>query len=632
MYKEQKKLLLETGGLDLNIIKIIESKLKEGRSIKIDKHLEVFIQALNLTYRSGAELVPDDDYDNFYLPLLKQYKPNSTLLLDIETETLTGKTVPLPKPMLSTDKAYTEEEIIDWYIRGKNLAEDIGVTDLSVKVTAKLDGWAAYNDKWNLITRGNGKRGTDISHVLMRGLTTKGTKPGPGEIVIDTAYFKKYLSKEFSNSRNAIASIIKPGVHNQLIDSAIKNGGAKIILFNNLPHEIYPDLDSLMNKFNHTIRTIRLTVPYDTDGAVLEFIDPKLKKAIGDTRKHHRWQIAFKENSEKVVVSIKEMICQVSRTGRLNPVASFDPVKLCDVMVSKATAHNYGIVKSKKIGIGSSILLTRSGDVIPTILKVTSKSKINSIPKKCPCCKSKIIWEGDFLMCKNKECPDQVKNRMTFFFSNLNICDGFGPVTISVLYDNGIRNLLDIYKMENKDFIKCGFGKKESANLIYALLLSISLPIDDWQWLASFGISGLGNSNSENLLLTTDIKTLLTMNASILMGTEGIGPKSSKGIVEGLKENKNLILDLLDLGFNLISSKRILNGDLIGKVFVITGSFNSSRKEVIKHLKERGAKVNNTVSKNTTTILMGENPGNSKITKAKKLSIPMVDSTLLNMG
>ena len=269
----------------------------------------------------------------YTLKSLQEQEPESDFLASVEPEpVIESKTVALPVKMLSTEKAYSIEEIEKWINRLLKAAKEINLDldDLEIRVTPKLDGYAAYDDGVTLYTRGDGTRGQDITRAFDRGLkVAKGGKrgSGAGEIVIRKSYFEEKLSSHFENARNIQASIIAEKKVDERIQEAIDDEACVFYPFKLLedwvgPHKVFLD------KFEDILKGIWDAVDYEIDGVIAEATNESLKDYMGSTRKNHRWQIAYKVNAEIAKVVVKEVIPQTSRTGRLTPVAHLEPTKI----------------------------------------------------------------------------------------------------------------------------------------------------------------------------------------------------------------------------------------------------------------------------------------------------------------
>ena len=291
-----------------------------------DDELLAFLNIANTLYRAGDAIVSDQDYDFVFLEALRQRNPDHPFLTTVEPEqTFVGKTVKLPEKMLSTDKTFTREGFEKWLIRVKKAADEIDLdfTCIEFRATPKLDGFAAFDDGKALYTRGDGRRGTDITRVLDRGLVVVGDGKhgqGAGEIVVSQHYFNEKLAPYFDNSRNFQASIIKEKQLEEHALEAIRSQAAVFYPFAQLP-DWRGTADEILNDFEGIVKKVRTLVDYDVDGVIFEATDANLKQHMGSTRHHHRWQIAFKNNEESAQVKVLQVIPQTSRSGRINPVA-----------------------------------------------------------------------------------------------------------------------------------------------------------------------------------------------------------------------------------------------------------------------------------------------------------------------
>lgn len=599
-----------------------------------DNELLEFLEVANALYRGGDQIIGDSEYDFTFIPELKSRHPNHPFLKAIEPETaFSGKTVELPVRMLSTEKAYTKDDINKWIDRIKKAANDISIEFnlINFRVTPKLDGFAAYDDGEKLYTRGDGKKGTDITRVFDRGLIVANNEDrghGAGEIVVSKTYFNKFLSPFFENARNFQASIVK---EKELEEHALKAIKDKAAVFH--PFSLLPSWEGVFKDFNEhydeIIEKIWNSVDFLIDGVVFEITNDELKNYMGSTRHHHRWQIALKENVETAEVKILSVSPQTSRSGRINPVANVEPVRLSGALIHKATAHHYGMVKSKGIGKDALIELTRSGEVIPKIVKVL-KATAPDIPTHCPSCGSKLIWEKDFLFCTNNiECPAQISHTLEHFFKTLGNNDGFGPSTIKKLYQVGVKTIPDIYSLSASDFIKMEFGPKQSENLYTQLIRSRTEKIEDWRFLASFGIYRMGGGNCEKLLSSFHLKKIFDLSTADIINVEGFAKTTAEIIVKELRRIHDTFNRVYNLGFNLeitpLISELKESGEISsisGKQIVFTGTMiRGSRSDMQAEAKKLGAKVANSVTGKTDYLVTGEKVGATKISAAQNKGI-----------
>ena len=598
-----------------------------------DTELALFLKFANALYRGGEPILSDAAYDFIYLAELQRRQPDHPYLHSIEPEPeFAGKTVDLPVIMLSTDKAYSFAEVQRWVERIEKAAVELGKNpeELLYKVSPKLDGYAAYDDGSMLYTRGDGRTGTDISRVFERGLQVaqQGARGlGAGEIVVSRSYFNNCLAEFFDNPRNFQASVIKEKQLDAHAERAIQEKAAVFYPFALLP-AWKGSAENLLAGFETIVTDIWQQVDYDVDGVVLEITDPDLKQFLGATRHHHRWQLAYKKNLETAEVAVLKVTPQTSRSGRITPVAELAPIRLSGALLSRATAHHYGMVVEKGIGPGALIQLARSGEVIPKIEQVLRPAE-PQVPSHCPRCGHELVWDNDFLLCPNNlACPAQLSNSMEHFFRILKNNDGFGEATIKKLYDSGIRSVDEIYALSAEQFEAMGFGPKQSQNLVEQLQRSRSEAVEDWRFLAAFGVFRMGLGNCEKLLSHYPLQQIFSLTAAEIVQLEGFAEKTAAVITAGFAEIKPLFDKLMALGFKLQASQNQPDQNahpLAGKTLVFTGTLHSgSRDDLSRQAKQRGAKVAAAVSAKTDFLVAGENVGSNKISAAQAKGVTVL--------
>ena len=592
-----------------------------------DDELLDFCIIANQMYRKGEPIVSDEDYDFVYIAELSKRLPDHPFLqkLESENEGFSEEKLKLPERMLSTNKAYSWEEIQKWLERISKSSEEINLLlkDVQLKGTAKLDGFAGYDDGTKLYTRGDGNKGSDISRVFKRGLGVFNDSQrgqGAGEIVVKRSYFESHLSNHFEYPRNFQASLIKEKELNHFALDAITNKAALFVPFSQLPKWL-GDIDTFTNNFENIVNELEAGVDFDIDGAVFEVINPELKTHMGSNRKFHRWQIAYKENKEKAQVKVLSVTAQVGRTGKITPVAELEPTLLSGATIYRATGHHYGLVKEQGLGSGSVVELTRSGLVIPKINKVLKPAEVD-IPAQCPSCNAKLSWDSDFLMCLNHDsCPDQIIGKMVYFYKILANNDGFGQATIQKLYDQGIRQVSDIYTLKATDLISMGFGEKTSQNLTEQLIRSRQESIEDWRFLAAFGVNRLGMGNCENLLKNYSISQVFNLSVEDISNINGFAELTADLIFKGLLSVKPQYDALVLGGFELEKTFLSINAiqsdsPFRNKKIVFTGAMSRPRAELEKQTKALGIVVSKSVSSKTDFLITGESVGQSKLKSA----------------
>jgi len=631
----------------LAVLKKLEEESNPNDLIELFNKPELTSEALvqvltasNALYREGFPITTDEQYD-LYISMLKSINPIHPYLNKVESEVLAAaKTVSLPQKMLSTDKAYSFDEIKKWITRVIKAAKEIELSEsnIQIRVTPKLDGYAAYDDGSILYTRGDGFRGQDITRAFDKGLKVAldGERGlGPGEIVIKKSYFDDVLSNLFENSRNIQAAIIAEKKVDKNIQKAIDKGACvfyPFALINNRTEHF----TTILADFESIVEEVWNSVDFDIDGVILETTNESIKEHMGATRHHHRWQIAFKVNEDSAEVKVLNIVPQTSRTGRISPVAELEPTKLSGATISRVTVHHYNMVKTKKIGPGAIVQLVRSGLVIPKIEQVIKESIAEKtyIPEVCPSCETHLIWESDHLICPNKtDCPAQTENTLVHFFKTLGNNDGFGPKVIQKLHESGMKRIHDIYNGIEHKFLGFGFGEKTAKNLVDQLIASQTIEIEDWRFLSAFGVSRLAGGNCEKLLQHHSIVDFLDVSVEDMVKIDGFATQSAEAIVEGLDNVREEFFKVYELGFNLAithkkSEQSQNDSPIAGKLVVFTGSMaQGSRGDMEKQAKLLGAKVGKSVSGKTNFLVTGDKVGENKINAAKDKGVMVMSES-----
>ena len=504
--------------------------------------------------------------------------------------------------------------------------------EIELRVTPKLDGYAAFDDGTTLYTRGDGYRGQDITRAFERGLKVaeNGDRGlGPGEIVIKKSYFDTVLSDIFENSRNIQAAIIAEKKVDENVQKAIDDGACVFYPFA-LIENTTAHFSEIISNFETIVEEMWKAVDFDIDGVILETTHTALKEYMGATRKNHRWQIAFKVNEDSAEVEVLNIIPQTSRTGRISPVAELVPTKLSGATISRVTVHHYNMVKTNGVGPGAVVQLVRSGLVIPKIEKVIKKVD-PQLPDSCPSCNSHLLWESDHLICPNKsDCPAQTENTLIHFFKTLGNNDGFGPKVIEKLHESGMKRIHEIYEGIEHKFLGFGFGEKTALNLVDQLKASQTIEIEDWRFLAAFGVSRLAGGNCEKLLQHHSIVDLFKVSVEEMVKIDGFAKQSAEAIVEGLENVKEEFFKVYELGFSLAitpkqSEQSEKSSPIAGKLVVFTGSMTQgSRGDMEKQAKLLGAKVGKSVSGKTDFLVTGEKVGENKINAARDKGVKVI--------
>lgn len=593
----------------------------------VDPDLGDIVQYANLQYRNGTPVVSDSFYDTVLITAYGIANPNNDFLNNVEPEEseVFGKTVELPERMLSTNKAYSLDAIEKWATNVVNTGKLLHVDEILFKITPKLDGYASYYDGNSLYTRGNGRQGSDITRSLARGLAVTNDVTGKGEIVVNKEFFKNYLSDKYENTRNIIASVIKEGELDEVVQLALEHKAVVFVPFSQLECWIGTK-EELLKNIELLWDELVINSKFDTDGLVIESTNELIKEEMGFTNHHYRWQIAYKKNTEYHDVQVVGIIPQTSKTGRITPVVMLEPTKISGVTIAKATGHHYGNIIEKGIDTGAIVNVTRSGEVIPYIAGVVKSVPHVHVPDFCPSCGHPTVMEGDNLLCINyHDCPAQVSGTLEFFFKTLGNCDGFGPKIVEQLWDGGVTHIVEIYRKPLTVITNAGITGKTAINLVKELEKSQQIILEDWRWLAAFSIPNIGKGGCEKLLKNHPLESIFDLTVEDIVKIDGFAIKSATMLVETLKHIKPYVDELLPL-FNL---KRTVIGSIVespisGKTIVFTGSLSVKRTDLEKQAKDLGAKVGSSVSSKTDYLIIGENVGANKIEGARKHEVKVL--------
>ena len=577
-------------------------------------------------------------------------------------------------PLQSLQDVFNFDEIKEFIERVKKQADENGIKNPKFVVETKIDGLSAALEYQNgkLIrgaTRGNGLIGEDVTENLKTIKTIPQELPEKlnitvrGEVFISKSEFEKMNQEReeneeelFANARNAAAGSLR-----QLDSNITKNRPLDIYIFNvqkvkgkdfNSHYEELEYLDSIGFNVNpvriyctdedevisaiNKIGDERENLTFGIDGAVVKVDNLELRKIMGTTSKVPKWAIAYKYPPERKETLLKDIVCQVGRTGVITPMAIIEPVKLAGSTISTTTLHNEDFIKEKDLRIGDKVIIQKAGDVIPEIVeavvsKRTGEETIFEMPKKCPVCGAETIREEgeSAVRCTGIECPAKLYRNLVHFVSReaMNI-DGLGENIIGILLEKKmIANIADIYDLKFEDIASLKKnGKKFAQNLINSI--NESKKNDLYRLLTALGIRHVGVKAAKTLTKTfNNIDNLANASIEELSEVEEIGPIMANSIKEffSQEQTKDLIIRLKQAGVN---TERIKDENqdnrFEGKVFVLTGSLDKySREEASEIIEKFGGKTSSSVSKKTSYLLAGEDAG-SKLTKAQSLGINII--------
>ena len=557
----------------------------------------------------------------------------------------------------------------------ERVRKQLGVDTLDYTVEAKIDGLSSAIEYVNGeyvkgATRGNGTIGEDVTENIrtIKNVPKKLKEPVNlivrGEVFISKENFEKMNEeqeilgeKTFANARNAAAGSLR-----QLDSKMTAKRPLDIYIFNiqrltgntfNSHYEQLLYLEKLgfnvnpQKKLCHGIEEAikeveeigkrRPNLTFGTDGAAIKVDNLEYREKLGTTFKVPRWAIAYKYPPERKETLVKDIVCQVGRTGAITPVAVFEPVLLAGSTISKATLHNEDFIKEKDIRIGDYVVIQKAGDVIPEVVDVlkekrTGNEKEFEMPKFCPVCGGKVVREeGEAAWhCIGIECSARNLQNLVHFASRtgMNI-DGLGISVIEQLVDKGyLKNIADIYYLKKEEIASLKKnGQKFAQNLIDAINESKNNDLE--RLICALGIRHIGTKAAKIIARRYgSMKELMNASIESLNLVDTIGGISAESIYEFFHQEQtiDLINKLEQAGVNMESHEDIEEHDdrFAGKTFVLTGTLEKySRDEASEIIEKFGGKTSSSVSKKTAYVLAGEEAG-SKLTKAQDLGVTII--------
>lgn len=609
--------------------------------------------------------VPDREYDKLYDELQILEGETGVREQDSPTRRVGGEPISAFKKhehiyrLYSLDKCVTEDELSAFDERVRKV-----VPDPTYTVEYKFDGLTMCLTYENGLfvratTRGNGIVGEDVTAQALTiksfplKIDRKDVMEIQGEAIIRLSVLEKYnatADEPLKNARNAAAGAIRnldPKVTEKRRPEIIfynvnyaENGGfdSQLEIFDFLKRNGFKTFDFLrvcknLDEVKAAIDEIevgRRSIDVLTDGAVVKLNSVKEREILGYTDKFPRWAAAYKFEAEEAETTVKSVRWQVGRTGKLTPLGIVEPVELAGATVRKATLNNYGDIQKKRVKIGGRVLIRRSNEVIPEILgALGDEGKEVEKITVCPYCKTPVVEVGANLFCPNEDCRPRVLAKLANFAckDGMNI-DGFSEKTAGVLYDEiGVENFSELYTLDREKLVALdGFQDKKADNLLSAIEKSKNVALPNF--IFALGIDGVGKKTAKDL--AKKLKTFGGIaNASVeeLSALDDVGEVMSKSIFDYFhsEKNKNEIEKLLCAGVKIAEQTEIKSGSFSGEKVVLTGSLNSyTRSEAGKLVEERGGEIQSSVTKTTTLVIAGEAAG-SKLDKAKKLGVTVID-------
>ncbi len=616
-------------------------------------------------YVEDNPIATDEEYDRLYHEVLDYETANpSEVAEDSPTKRVGGvvrdefSKAKHIKRMWSMEDVFTTDEVQEWLDRTvKNVGE------CTYFCEPKFDG-ASMNLLYEngklirAITRGDGVVGEEVTDNVRTirsvplSIVYEGQIEIRGEVVIRKDDFeiinKERLEKGeqvFANPRNAAAGSLRQ------LDSSV-TAKRRLVFYpwglgeNTLEHsklsqkmDFVYDLGFLepphvqecngieeIEAFYHDLISLRDEIPMMMDGMVIKVDEVSKQEDLGYTVKVPKWMCAYKFPAVEKVTKVNAITLQVGRTGVITPVAEVEPVEVEGAVISRATLHNFDEIERKGLMIGDSVILIRSGDVIPKITKVLTDRRDGSEvaierPTECPTCQSELLDEGTLIKCQNLDCPDRVVNSIIHFAKKgcMNI-DGLGSKIVEILVrEHKIEDILGLYHLKFEDLEGMeGFKEKRIQNLLDAIAATKGVPL--YRLIFAMGIEHIGEVASRALALEFGLD-IINATFEEVVALDGIGEEMANSLLEFMRVNHDFVLKLFEVIQPTVEKKiEAIENPFKDKTVVLTGAMSVSRGEVKEMLEKLGAKVSGSVSKKTDYVIYGEDAG-SKLTKAESLGV-----------
>jgi DNA ligase (NAD+) len=628
--------------------------------------------------------ISDAEYDRLYDELVALEESDPGLVTSDSPTQRVGappsekfQKIEHPTAMGSLEKVTTDEALEKWHA---DVCKRLGTTDVAYVTEPKIDGLSInliYEDGAFVrgATRGDGRRGEDVTTNLrtikaisMRMQLAGGERPPPllevrGEVYLPLSGFNALNErlvaegkKPTPNPRNAAAGSLRQKDSSITAQRPLSIWIHGLGVRDGLPVEGHWDALQWLREHgfrtnpyaerHETVASVaaacrdwerrRIELDYEIDGIVIKVDAFDQQRRLGALHERPRWARAYKWAPMTAQTKLNKIHIRVGRTGALNPWAQLEPVEVGGVTVSQATLHNEEDINRKEIREGDNVIVQRAGDVIPQVvgpvLPHQPGTKPFKMPKKCPLCGVAIVKpEGEAMhRCPNRACPSRGLESLINWVQAAADIEGVGEQSVRRLWDLGlVRSLPDLYRLTKEQLMELeGYGEISAGNAIESIEASKQVPFH--RVLFGLNIPDVGWVTAQNLARHFEnVDRLMNASQEDILEVEGIGPERAEAIAEWFSDeaNRQLVDELRSLGlrFEIGDELKPVEGPLTGHTYVITGTLEGfTRDEAAAALEGKGAKVVNSVSGKTTGLIVGEEPGNSKLTKARKLAVPQL--------
>lgn len=575
-----------------------------------------------LYWELGTREISDPEYDNL-VQELKSIEPDHYLVTRINTPRVSSKgKVKHKLPMMSLDKVYSVQELIDWAGKVKRHSKEMYLLEI------KYDGWSIELNNNVMSTRGDGLEGDDISNKIIYIRDINGNELDPnsyihGETIMMKSTFKKFKNKitrktgeEYKTERTILQGLLG---RDEINPEAI--GILTLVPFNHVSIKV--PFDNLIRlNWDEIIKNTKNS-NYPADGLVLKIADQEYAKSLGATSHHLKSAMALKFGNPTGETVLRGVFFSMGK-GVITPVGEIDPVEVGGVIIDSPNLHNYKTILDKDIHIGDTLIIERCGDVIPDVQKVIpGENRIKIELKNCPVCNAVVIYDDPFLKCTNPNCPGKHIKQLLDAVIRVGI-DGLKEATLQKIVKQGSHKLADIFRLEKSKFLELdGFAKKKATKLYNEIQRVKNEGIYEWQLLASLNIPGIGRTLSTKILKDMTLNELRSKQPEDLIKLDNIGPERSLEIYNGLITYSSDIDELL----SIINIKGEEIETEYSKTICFTGTFPEKKSYYENLAKKIGYKPLGKVPKDLTILVCSDPSKNSgKYKLAKKYGIPILST------
>lgn len=557
------------------------------------------IEKANRAYWVDNNPIMSDSAYDALVEELRKLDPNHPMLSEIHDVHLDERKLDPPVKMMSLHKMYDLESIWQW-------ARKLGLREVIVEPKYDGSSGCVFSGFRQMCTRGRLDISNKIPHIEFI-LAPNEQLPIQGEILISKSFFEEHLADEYRNPRNAV-----PGFLGRKNPNEVEGKGLTFLSYN-AGHQwkIKVGDDAEFKK----VLLEAQEGDWLLDGMVIKVADKAYREDLGFDNYGPRWAVAFKFKNPSVQTRVERITYSMGKTGALTPIAWFEPVDLDGVTITKAKAHNQGMIETMGLWPGCDVVVERAGAVIPQVARVLNPNK-NLVPilSHCPFCNTPVKRERIHILCPNSECPELLANRLLTRIRRLGVEEIQLGTLSKLMKEFKAKTIFDLMQISKHDIANLeGMGRR-SAEIIVTQLQKIIEPKTPVQLFRAFNVDGIGRSFAEIALARMSWSELFIMPERIFPRLDGIGPKNAAKWVAVREECRLFYKELLNAGFQFkVEDKVALKAE--AKSFCLTGKLDQPRTHYQALIREAGHKVETSVKKGLDYLVQADPSSQSAKTK-----------------